>query len=59
MSRKRTGLRNRFRQGRSTYSVLRKGRTSDTYGTWVNGVEKDPGNLVRVQRPDKPLAVAE
>lgn len=38
MARKRTGLRNRYRQGgRSTYSVERKARSADMYGKYQNG----------------------
>ena len=43
MSRKRTGLRNRFRTGRSTYSAKAKTVTADRYGQW---------NLGRQERPD-------
>jgi len=32
------GLRNRYRNGRGTYSVKGKRRTADRYGTYVNGV---------------------
>lgn len=37
MARKCTGLRNRFRSGRGTYSIKRKRTTADRYGTYVNG----------------------
>lgn len=37
MSRKRTGLRNRFRSGRSTYSKMYKKTYRDTYGHFENG----------------------
>jgi hypothetical protein len=37
MGRRHTGLRNRFRTGRSTYSVERKSRTADRYGQYSNG----------------------
>lgn len=33
----RSGLRNRRRDGRGTYSTLRKGRTADHYGQVRNG----------------------
>lgn len=35
--RHRTGLRNRFRSGRSAYSKRNKGRYGDRYGTWDRG----------------------
>ena len=35
--RKRTGLRNRFRNGRSPYSVKNKGLSSDSYGSYSSG----------------------
>lgn len=35
MSRKRTGLRNRNRGGKSTYSRLHKGRNADRYGKFT------------------------
>lgn len=37
MSRKSSGLRNRYRTGKGTYHKLRKNRVADYYGTWVNG----------------------
>jgi hypothetical protein len=37
VSRKRTGLRNRFRNGRGPYSINRKARTADMYGEYQNG----------------------
>lgn len=37
----RTGLRNRRRSGRGSYSVLRKGRMADRYGQVRNGVCAD------------------
>lgn len=37
MSRKRTGLRNKFRRGRSTYSASGKSRSADTYGQYERG----------------------
>lgn len=37
MSRKRTGLRNRFRNGQGTYSRLDKASTADRYGEWKYG----------------------
>ena len=36
-SRRGSGLRNRFRTGKSTYSVKRKKRNRDIYGTYSNG----------------------
>lgn len=38
--RKRTGLRNRFRTGRSTYSGEHKSVGSDRYGEYTNGIRK-------------------
>jgi len=35
--RKQTGLRNRFRNGRGTYSRRAKGKIADSYGSYVNG----------------------
>lgn len=35
--RHRTGLRNRFRSGRSSYSVKDKRRRADTYGSFERG----------------------
>ena len=35
--RKRTGLANRYRHGRSTYSRRKKNGVADTYGAWDNG----------------------
>lgn len=37
MARKRTGLRNRHRSGRSTYSAQNKCRQADMYGEYQNG----------------------
>ena len=37
MSRKRTGLRNRGRRGRSTYSTRHKSRSADMYVSMTNG----------------------
>lgn len=37
MAKKRTGLRNRYRSGRSTYSVQHKSRQADIYGKMTNG----------------------
>lgn len=41
MARKRTGLSNRFRTGRSTYNAAGKGRTKDTYGRYEGGEISD------------------
>ena len=38
-SRRSTGLRNRGRNRRSTYSRAGKGRWRDDYGRWSNGVQ--------------------
>jgi hypothetical protein len=35
--RKRTGLHNRGRKGKSTYSAKRKRLTADRYGSWAGG----------------------
>jgi hypothetical protein len=35
--RKRTGLRNRYRNGRSVYSAKNKRRDADSYGSWTQG----------------------
>ena len=37
MARKRTGLSNRFRSGRSTYSIKGKGKNADKYGSYTQG----------------------
>lgn len=37
MGRKQTGLRNRYRSGRSTYSICHKSRTADKYGVYDKG----------------------
>lgn len=42
MGRKHTGLRNRYRTGRSTYSVLNKGRRADRYGAFEQGRQRSP-----------------
>lgn len=39
MSRKSSGLRNRFRSGRGTYSLQRKSTGADRYGTFHAGVQ--------------------
>jgi hypothetical protein len=35
--RKRTGLRNKFRTGRSSYSISGKAKTADRYGSYNGG----------------------
>jgi hypothetical protein len=35
--RKRTGLRNKFRTGKSTYAKRKKGAQADRYGSYVGG----------------------
>lgn len=42
MARKRTGLSNRFRSGRSKYSAEAKSKSGDRYGAWVNGKQTTP-----------------
>lgn len=37
MARKRTGLRNKFRTGKSTYSIRKKSTEADRYGSWSQG----------------------
>jgi hypothetical protein len=37
MARKRTGLRNRYRSGRSTYCAQDKAKSRDRYGKYMNG----------------------
>lgn len=37
MARKRTGLRNRWRNGRGSYSKRKKGAEADRYGSWTTG----------------------
>lgn len=37
MARKRTGLRNRYRSGASTYALAGKASTRDTYGNYAAG----------------------
>ena len=45
MSRKRTGLRNKFRSGRGTYSREGKADSADRYGTWKDGQRKQPERI--------------
>lgn len=46
MSRKRTGLRNKYRSGGlSTYSRNAKRRDADSYGTWVQGRRSKPESI--------------
>jgi hypothetical protein len=47
MARRRTGLRNRKRTGRSTYSKLGKARSADYYGSYVNGRQVSPERIAR------------
>lgn len=61
MSRKRTGLRNRHRTGRSTYSRAGKHDRRDTYGTWSSGRQDRPeviaGRTLSTRtRPPEPIA---
>ncbi len=42
IGRRHTGLRNRFRNGRSSYSVKGKGRRADRYGAWEQGRQRTP-----------------
>jgi hypothetical protein len=42
MSRKRTGLRNRFRSGRSVYSLKDKHASRDRYGKFTSGKQDTP-----------------
>jgi hypothetical protein len=43
--RKRTGLRNRGRSGRSTYSVQNKSRRADRYGTYYGRRCESPDTI--------------
>lgn len=37
--RKSSGLRNKYRSGRSTYNVKNKSAKRDVYGSWTNGTQ--------------------
>lgn len=39
-SKRGSGLRNRFRSGKSTYCVKHKGRRADRYGSFTNGKQQ-------------------
>lgn len=43
----RSGLRNRRRSGRGTYSRQKKGRVADSYGTWKNGERQSSESIAR------------
>lgn len=45
MSRKRTGLRNRNRGGRSTYALQHKSTGSDRYGQWDSGRQRTQDSI--------------
>lgn len=45
MGRKSSGLRNRFRSGKSTYTVQGKARRKDHYGSYSAGVLRSPENV--------------
>lgn len=45
MARKRTGLRNKFRHGRGSYSVMGKSRTADRYGQCASGKQLTPDSI--------------
>lgn len=45
MARKRTGLRNRYRSGRGTYSRQRKSESADRYGAWKDGRRQQPERI--------------
>lgn len=47
MSRKRTGLRNKYRSGKSTYSKRNKRAVADQYGRYVNGIQQSPERIAR------------
>ena len=51
MARKRTGLRNKYRSGRSTYSLKKKSRNKDHYGKFVGRFCEDiiAGHAVRYE----------
>jgi hypothetical protein len=42
MARKRTGIRNRYRSGKSSYSVKGKSTSRDRYGKFTNGRQDTP-----------------
>jgi hypothetical protein len=44
--RKRTGLRNRYRSGRGSYSRNRKTLAADRYGTWDKGARKSGAETI-------------
>lgn len=43
--RKRTGLHNRDRDGRGTYSIQQKSKDADRYGQWNKGERHGPETL--------------
>jgi hypothetical protein len=43
--RKASGLRNKFRTGRSTYSIKAKNRKADKYGEWKAGIQVRSENI--------------
>lgn len=45
MGRKSSGLRNKYRTGRSTYSVKRKSANKDHYGSYTGGVLRSAENI--------------
>lgn len=47
MARRRTGLRNRKRTGRSTYSRLGKSRSADYYGSYASGKQVTPERIAK------------
>jgi hypothetical protein len=52
-----TGLRNRYRSGRSPYSIKRKGLQADTYGSYSGGTltraENVAGKTISAQLPSR------
>jgi hypothetical protein len=63
MSRKRTGLRNRFRNGRGKYSTTHKARKADRYGEYSTGKlirsELIAGNVISDQLPRSKVSFGE
>lgn len=45
MGRRSSGLRNKYRTGRSTYSVKRKRASKDHYGSYSGGVMRAPESV--------------
>lgn len=45
MTQRGSGLRNKYRNGRSTYSIKGKSRMADRYATMTNGIASGTDNI--------------